>query len=717
MKTIEKKREITLPRGDRELIEFFRKYVGLLKRQKEGKKFEKKLKKYEYQITEILKGNVSDIDNPLLTLISRYRLNRAEFKVFMCLISGAYKKILRNLEEDIDEDIIEDGLSARHLVNLFEMEEKEIERAIFDRDSALNKNRIIEFRRGDWIESDMDSIIVISNTLKRHLSFIREEKKTKSMKFIKQSEVEKLIPSVLPEDIGNFINRYLNPETASQIDKLIHLLQKVNCHIREGKGTLLFPVLVFYGECKREMELVTYYLARLLERSIVECKYNTHIDYYDYIDEEDMYEDDIGYLTNRPILFDILNISIFDYIFRINISKGSELMALNKIITEHPDARKNLIVITSSRKIDSRHLGIDKIKNHIVDIEFRPPDENIRRSIWMATIPHQYYAGDLYDELAKRFKNFSMEQIELTTSRAIEEMFIEEKEKIEDRYLIDIADEIAKTKTEAKDTEDDLLEPIAFKTIKCSERFKDVVLGDATKKEVERITMAIMDKERFYKEIFENKLNYGKGVKVLFYGPPGTGKTLTARAIAGESGLPLLELDLSLLMNPLVGMTEKFIVRYFETAQNENAILFIDECDSLVMSREHRTHSWEFSHINVLLKQIENFDGVLILSTNFENIRDRAINRRIHFFVKFDPPNYEMRKILFNSLVPEKYHSLFNADTICREEFTGGELKNVWTRIGIRLFCNEEVNSETFIEEIRREREKSNTEEVKKCGF
>ncbi len=46
---------------------------------------------------------------------------------------------------------------------------------------------------------------------------------------------------------------------------------------------------------------------------------------------------------------------------------------------------------------------------------------------------------------------------------------------------------------------------------------------------------------------FDRKLALGKGLNVLFAGPLGTGKTMAAEILAGELGLDLYKIDLSMV--------------------------------------------------------------------------------------------------------------------------------------------------------------------------
>jgi len=59
-----------------------------------------------------------------------------------------------------------------------------------------------------------------------------------------------------------------------------------------------------------------------------------------------------------------------------------------------------------------------------------------------------------------------------------------------------------------------------------------------------------------------------------------------------------------------VGQTEKNIASLFVEAEREEAVLVLDEIDSLLFDRAAAIHSWEISFTNELLAQLERYRGV-----------------------------------------------------------------------------------------------------------
>ncbi|TIC80356.1 ATP-binding protein [Crenobacter intestini] len=124
--------------------------------------------------------------------------------------------------------------------------------------------------------------------------------------------------------------------------------------------------------------------------------------------------------------------------------------------------------------------------------------------------------------------------------------------------------------------------------------------------------------------------------RLCLYGPPGTGKTAYARWLAGQLGVPLLVRRASDLMSKWVGESEQQIAGAFRQAEQEGALLLIDEVDSFLQDRRSAHASWEVSMVNEMLTQMEAFCGVFVASTNLMHGLDQAALRRFDLKVKFD---------------------------------------------------------------------------------
>jgi transitional endoplasmic reticulum ATPase len=124
--------------------------------------------------------------------------------------------------------------------------------------------------------------------------------------------------------------------------------------------------------------------------------------------------------------------------------------------------------------------------------------------------------------------------------------------------------------------------------------------------------------------------------RLCLYGPPGTGKTAYGRWLAALMGVPLLIKRASDLMSKYLGESEQKIASAFRQAEQDGALLLIDEVDSFLQDRRGAQRSWEISQVNEMLTQMESFCGVFIASTNLMTGLDPAALRRFDLKVRFD---------------------------------------------------------------------------------
>lgn len=124
--------------------------------------------------------------------------------------------------------------------------------------------------------------------------------------------------------------------------------------------------------------------------------------------------------------------------------------------------------------------------------------------------------------------------------------------------------------------------------------------------------------------------------RLCLYGPPGTGKTAFGRWLAKQAERPLHVKRGLDLISMWVGGTEKNIARAFRNAEQDNAVLLIDEVDSFLQDRRKAVRSWEVTGVNEMLTQMESYAGIFIASTNLMEGIDQAALRRFDLKAKFD---------------------------------------------------------------------------------
>jgi len=194
----------------------------------------------------------------------------------------------------------------------------------------------------------------------------------------------------------------------------------------------------------------------------------------------------------------------------------------------------------------------------------------------------------------------------------------------------------------------------AISWFKSDTKLGDVIgLKEVKKTIYEKIISPIMH-ESFYKK-YGVKLSDG----FIFYGPPGTGKTLLAKAIAGETGIRMLLVNLHEMVSKYQGQTTRNLHSIFQQARDGNpAIIFFDEIDSIAQSRNQSsissTGGEERRIINTLLTELDGAmkenNGIYVIgATNRPQDIDPAISRsgRFNQFIYIRPPNLHERIELF----------------------------------------------------------------------
>lgn len=179
---------------------------------------------------------------------------------------------------------------------------------------------------------------------------------------------------------------------------------------------------------------------------------------------------------------------------------------------------------------------------------------------------------------------------------------------------------------------------------------------------------------------FDRTILSSRGVRILLSGPPGTGKTLAARAIAGELERPLHTASIARLFSKWLGDTEKHLARAFEEARKNGAVLLLDEADAIVGNRVADAEGYEIRIIDAALREIENHEGVLILTTNLVGHLDPALERRLAQRLVFELPGPTERARILRLLVPGQAPLDDDVDLsaiAAGYELSGGSLENV----------------------------------------
>lgn len=189
-----------------------------------------------------------------------------------------------------------------------------------------------------------------------------------------------------------------------------------------------------------------------------------------------------------------------------------------------------------------------------------------------------------------------------------------------------------------------------------------LVVPEKTEKQIRSILTKIKNYDLLYNKFGLREIDKTGGRTLInFYGPPGTGKSFAAEAIAKELGKKIIKANYAQIESKFVGETPKNIKEIFKAAKRDHAVN---------VSK------------SVMLLEMDNFDGVMIFTTNFGENYDSAFVRRIIGHIEFELPNEENRRKIFLGLIPSRLPVDFTEDDIdeivrISEGLSGGDLLNM----------------------------------------
>ena len=210
----------------------------------------------------------------------------------------------------------------------------------------------------------------------------------------------------------------------------------------------------------------------------------------------------------------------------------------------------------------------------------------------------------------------------------------------------------------------------------------DLVAGETTADKLGELTRRCRHRERLLERLgagFGGGCNCG--VRALFTGSSGTGKTLAAKILAAELGMDLYRVDLAAIVNKYIGETEKNLHRVLSRAEALDVVLLLDEGDALLGQRtEVKSANDRYANLetNYLLQRLENYEGIVVVTTNLGDNIDPAFQRRMDVVVPFFPPRAAERLRILDVHLPgdHRIEPEYLELVARRCSLSGGQLRN-----------------------------------------
>lgn len=531
-------------------------------------------------------------------------------------------------------------------------EERKKARTFFSSDSTLFKYNLISFPFGKQDEK----IPFLSRSLKldeRVTNFLLESK-----------EIDKKIsPFVRLIRPSSNLNDVVIPDELKSKVRDLSLKMKEEMNNPKSHSSILKSIFYFKGPSGNSQRETIEAICNELGLFILEVD-------FDMLMDSEIPFDFILKIVLREALFQrsVVYFRGFDRLLAEEDKKRKEKNLFIKEIEEFP----GIIFIEGSK---SWTLSNNRVPLNFFSFDFEIPLYPLRKKLW-----ERYLGGNLgrnnldISDLAEKFK-LTKEQIRNAVNVAVSEATIKDpsspKITMEDLYK------------GCRLSSNQNLISLSRKIIP-KYSWEDIVLPKEKLTQLKEICSYVKYKHVVYGDWgFGEKLSLGKGLNALFFGPSGTGKTMAAEIVAGDLSLDLYKIDLSAVVSKYIGETEKNLNKIFTEAETSNSIIFFDEADAIFGKRSEVKDAHDrYANIEVayLLQKMEEYEGIVILATNFRKNMDDAFVRRIHFTVEFPFPDEINRLGIWKRVFPGKAPVAKDIDyefLAKKMKIAGGNIKNI----------------------------------------
>lgn len=263
------------------------------------------------------------------------------------------------------------------------------------------------------------------------------------------------------------------------------------------------------------------------------------------------------------------------------------------------------------------------------------------------------------------------------------------------------------------------------KHIKFNSLKKEIFLDERVARDINQLK-DVCSSKNFNKIVKDlKKANLPSGIVSIFYGFAGTGKTASVYEIAKLTKRDVLQVDISSIQSKWVGESEKntkaIFDEYYKACEilKSKPILLFNEADAIISKRldvNDAVSQMNNTMQNILLEELENFDGIFMATTNLIDNMDDAFSRRFLNKIKFDRPTAKTREHIWKSKLPELEDKIYEKLSIY--DLSGGQIENVTRKYLINKILNQKgFDFDEILEYIKEEISFKKDDNSLKVGF
>jgi AAA+ superfamily predicted ATPase len=217
-------------------------------------------------------------------------------------------------------------------------------------------------------------------------------------------------------------------------------------------------------------------------------------------------------------------------------------------------------------------------------------------------------------------------------------------------------------------------------------QYKKLFYGETEKNQINMLSSILNETKltEVQNRLLERKLP--RGITILLYGAPGTGKTETALQIAKETNREIYKVDISESKTAWFGESERLVKKIFtdykEFAKRceQTPILLFNEADAIISKRKDSSSSGvaqtENTIQNIILEELESFEGIFFATTNLADNFDAAFDRRFLFKIELQKPDVSIKAKIWQSKLQNVVSS--DCEHLAKSfDFSGGQIENI----------------------------------------